>query len=97
MKIKYIAQEAAILLFLLVLGVFALLQGTKFIESNLYGILEIIVVVSIIVAITSEVVGTIWSIINTVLKFLRDRKNKKKIQLDKTVSELEKKSRVEIE
>jgi hypothetical protein len=56
--------------FLLVLGIFALFQNTKFTESGLYRVLQVLVVIAVIVAIFSEVIATIWGLVNSVRTFI---------------------------
>lgn len=97
MRIRYIGQELAIMTFLVVLGIFALLQNTAFTKSGLYSVLQVLVVIAVVVAIFSEVVGTVWGLVNSVRTYIKEKKESKKKEFEKKIGEIEKNSRVDIE
>lgn len=77
LTIKYITQESAIFIFILILGVFSLVQNTQFTKTGFYGVLQVVIVVAVIVAIASEVVSTVWNLVVSVVEFLEERRNQK--------------------
>jgi hypothetical protein len=97
LKIKHIAQEAAIFIFILILGIFSFVQNTAFTSTGFYTVLQAVIVVAVIVAIASEVVALVWNIVSKIAEFLADRRSNKQREITEKVSKMEKESRGMIE
>ena len=97
LKIKHIAQEAAIFIFILILGIFSFVQNTTFTSTGFYTVLQTVIVIAVIVAIASEVVSLVWNIVSKIAEFLADRRTKKQREITEKVSKMEKESRRMIE
>lgn len=70
-KIKYIFQELAILVFLIVLTIFAIGgRGNEFMKSSFAQVLGVILVVAILVAICSEIISLVWNAVVTIRSFI---------------------------
>lgn len=85
-KLKTVCQETAILFYLLVLCIFALLRHTDFIETSLAAFLEKCLLVAVGVAILSEVIVMVSGIIEgivTACKEIKKKKEEKKNKKDK--------------
>lgn len=76
-KIQYICQESATLVFLVVLCIFSYLQNTRFEDSRTYSAMQTIVVVAVFVAITAQVISVVWGIFHSIAEFFQDRAKKK--------------------
>lgn len=70
-KLKYICQEIAILTFLVILLIFALLDSEHFRNTDFSRSLEYGVVVAVAVAIGLEFVSMIWSLITSVKDYFK--------------------------
>lgn len=96
-KIKHIFQEIAILIFLVVLTVFAIVTSSEFRSTNFFKFLEVLVVICVIMAIGAEVIALFWSITVSIVTFLKERKSKEAAKKIEKITQLEKTTRVKDE
>lgn len=95
-KLKYIFQETAILVFILLLAVFSYLKNTNFIGSGVARSMQKVVIVMVLVAIVSEALSAIWTLFCSLEDFLKERKVKKLAEKSKLITIEEERSRREV-
>lgn len=62
MKIKYVLQEIAIVIFLVILTIFTAVKSESFRKSQAFFALETVIIVAVFVAIGSELIAIGWSV-----------------------------------
>lgn len=82
LKVKHLFQEAAILIFLVVLTIFSFLKNSGTGKSKTFDILEVLVIVAVSVAMACEIILMIYTIFDAANKFFLSNKNAKKIHSD---------------
>jgi hypothetical protein len=78
-KVKMIIQEISIMLALFVIWIFSMSEKSQFSTSNAYSQLEIVLIISIILAATSELFLVIYQGIKSLITKFRNRKIKGKL------------------
>jgi predicted membrane protein len=85
LKLKYLFQEAAILVFLVVLCLFNYAENTELRHSKTFEVLEIVVIVAVIFAIACEILLMIYTIYDAISKLIKAR-NKAKQDADSKIA-----------
>lgn len=91
LKLKYICQESAILVFLLVLTIFAftsISSSTNFQETKTFDVLEITVIVAVVVAIGCELIVIFYTVFDSIRTVLKTRKEKKKVIFEEKLAKM---------
>lgn len=94
--IKYLAQEFTILLFLLILTLFASLEKTSFSTSRVHYTLQIVVIVVVFAAILCQMISVVFNLIFLLRNFIKERKLKIKKEKEVKFNMMEVKAREEI-
>ena len=94
-KIKYIFQEVAILVFLIVMTILAIGgRGDEFKNSGFAHVLGVIVIVAVLVAICSEAIAVVWNAVISIMDFIAQRKENKRNEQIKKITAIEERSRI---
>lgn len=96
LKLKYVFQEIAILVFLISLSIFSLTQKTNFKNTTSYKVLSMVILICVFVAIFSQILSVIWSIVDSIKDFIKSRKAKKQKELEKKFDLMEKEANLKL-
>ena len=95
-RIQYVCQEIAILIFLIVLSVFALVSSSEFKKSAFYNFMQTIVIVSVFVAVFSQVISILWGVKDFIVDYFEARKLSKLKKITEALDKAEKDARLGI-